>query len=408
MLEQVTRQLEKLMEGKTGNKFSLPRNRFLKLELDTDKKLPNNMKGMKYSILWGMQTPSEQTPYNQLDPYRLVDISFNLTLYIPSVGFDNLQNEGTIEKIQEKYGADIFDIRECLCYSENFGDVSDQIIAITQTKDATLSIENDIIEISIPFDTQQKIITGNEIDFNPSNIANLYAWFKASSTDVTITSDKISQWNDKSGNGRHATQSTAAYRPTFSATGGLKNKPYIATTESFALGTGLYSGNNSDWDFLHKGDSTVIVVAKTSGTGWCWLLSTHLYTVSDLGFSLSSTSAPGNVFSCNVGNGSGIVAGFALNSFVIDPSKYHKYIIQFQNKTNYEDAFSLKVDNKKLSVPAIRDISNSSSGKLGIGFGGDGYYSANSQIHEIIIFNRKLTGDELRQLEAYLQYEYGI
>lgn len=408
MLEQVTRQLEKLMEGKTGNKFTLPRNRFLKLELDTDKKLPNNMKGMKYSVLWGMQTPSEQTPYNQLDPFRLVDISFNLTLYIPSVGFDNLQNEGTIEKIQEKYGADIFDIRECLCHSENFGDVSDQVIAITQTKDATLSIENDIIEISIPFDTQQKIITGNEIDFNPSNIANLYAWFKASSTDVTITSGKVSQWNDKSGNARHATQTTAAYRPTFSATGGLKNKPYIETTESFDLGTGLYSGNDSDWDFLHKGDSTVIVVAKTSGTGWCWLLSTHLYAVSDIGFSLSSTSAPGNVFSCNVGNGSGIAAGFSLNSFVIDPSKYHKYIIQFQNKTNYEDAFSLKVDNKKLSVPAIRTISNSSTGKLGIGFGGDGYYSANSQIHEIIIFNRKLTGDELRQLEAYLQYEYGI
>lgn len=408
MLEQVTRQLEKLMEGKAGVKFTLPRNRFLKLELDTDKKLPNNMKGMKYSILWGMQTPSEQTPYNQLDPYRLVDVSFNLNLYIPSVGFDNLQNDGTIEKIQEKYGEDIFNIRECLCFYENHGDVSDQIITITQTKDATLSIEGEVIEISIPFDTQQKIITGNEIDFNPNNIANLYARYKATSDNITLVSSKVSQWNDISGNARHATQSNATYRPTFVATGGLKNKGYLNTTESFSLGTGLYAGNVSDWDFLHKGDSTVIVVAKTMGDGWCWLLSTHLYAVSDIGFSISSTSAPGNVFSCNVGNGSGIVAGFSLNSFVIDPSKYHKFIAQFQNKTNYEDAFFLKVDNKQLTVPAIRSITASSSGKLGIGFGGDGYYSANSQIHEIMIFNRKLTGDELRQIEAYIQYEYGI
>jgi hypothetical protein len=43
-------------------------------------------------------------------------------------------------------------------------------------------------------------------------------WFDASdSSSITKSSNKVSQWNDKSGNTRHATQSTDGYRPTVSA-----------------------------------------------------------------------------------------------------------------------------------------------------------------------------------------------
>lgn len=52
------------------------------------------------------------------------------------------------------------------------------------------------------------IVDGN---FNP-NAYSPIVWFRAD--DVIITSGAVSQWNDKSGNARHATQGTAGNRPT--------------------------------------------------------------------------------------------------------------------------------------------------------------------------------------------------
>lgn len=65
-------------------------------------------------------------------------------------------------------------------------------------------------------------------NFTPKSIAGLALWLDASdsstlfqdaaaTTPATATSDPVGAWLDKSGNARHATQSTAASRPTISA-----------------------------------------------------------------------------------------------------------------------------------------------------------------------------------------------
>ena len=52
-------------------------------------------------------------------------------------------------------------------------------------------------------------------------------WLDASDTStLTLSGSSVSQWNDKSGNGKHAVQATAASRPTYSATG-LNSKPAV-------------------------------------------------------------------------------------------------------------------------------------------------------------------------------------
>jgi hypothetical protein len=52
-------------------------------------------------------------------------------------------------------------------------------------------------------------------------------WLDASDAGtITLNGANVSQWNDKSGNGKHATQATAAAQPDFSATG-LNGKPSI-------------------------------------------------------------------------------------------------------------------------------------------------------------------------------------
>lgn len=407
MLIEVTNRIYDLIEGKVSVKYGVQRNKYQRYLLDPEVTPPSNISKDHYYLKWGFSTPVEGVPYNQYDPMRLMKINFTVTLLVPVTGITGKTTENSLHDLIKKYNQDIRDIIECLSFGENYGDLSSQMISVISMDDVTASVENNILFIEIPFQTQQYIVTGIDSSWLPSQIANLKAWYR--SDDVTLVSNKVSQLNDKSGNGLHATQATAGNRPAYSATGGLKNLPYFSTNESYSTGTGLLAGTTGTWNFLHDGTgATVFVVAKTTGLYWFWLLGTHANSISEIGYSISSTSDPGNVFSCNVGNGSGTVAGFGLNSFVIDPSKYHKWITTFKIAPSYEDSFWMKIDNKQLGTPIIRTQSTSNSGQLGIGFGGTGLYPATSQFHEIIIFNRKLTSDEIRQVEAYLYNRYGI
>jgi hypothetical protein len=55
--------------------------------------------------------------------------------------------------------------------------------------------------------------------FVPSQLSGLSLWLDAAdSSTLTLSGSNVTQWNDKSGNGRHATQSTIANQPTLSGT----------------------------------------------------------------------------------------------------------------------------------------------------------------------------------------------
>ena len=70
--------------------------------------------------------------------------------------------------------------------------------------------------------------------FNPKSISGLKLWLDVASTSsLTLNGSTVSQINDRSGNGYHATQSTANNQPTYQATG-FNSKPtlYFDSTDS--------------------------------------------------------------------------------------------------------------------------------------------------------------------------------
>ena len=67
--------------------------------------------------------------------------------------------------------------------------------------------------------TLAKTFTWNETVWNPSMIQTALWLDAADPSTITTVSGAVSQWNDKSGNGRHATQTTAGSRPAYSSTG---------------------------------------------------------------------------------------------------------------------------------------------------------------------------------------------
>jgi hypothetical protein len=70
---------------------------------------------------------------------------------------------------------------------------------------------------------------GGPVLWRPSNIgSDLALWLDAEdSASITLNGSTVSQWNDKSGNGRNVSQATAASQPTYSATGWESSKPAI-------------------------------------------------------------------------------------------------------------------------------------------------------------------------------------
>lgn len=83
--------------------------------------------------------------------------------------------------------------------------------------------------------------------FSPSQIPNLALWLDAADTaTITQSGGSVSQWNDKSGNANHATQSTGARQP-LTGTRIVNGKNVLDFTTSHLLvnNSGVYSLGDS-------------------------------------------------------------------------------------------------------------------------------------------------------------------
>ena len=98
--------------------------------------------------------------------------------------------------------------------------------------------------------------------WRPDELAgSLALWLDAEDTSsITLNGATVSQWSDKSGNGRNAVQATAANQPTF-ATSGIFGKPALS-----------FNGTSSNWmttgtlNVAMQNDYTVLSVLFTANT----------------------------------------------------------------------------------------------------------------------------------------------
>lgn len=100
----------------------------------------------------------------------------------------------------------------------------------------------------------------NSNDWSPSLISTL-AWFDASDTSTVLAggSDNVYQWNDKSGNAKHATQTTSGDQPTYTSATYIEG----TNTKHLDLPSNIYS------DGSHS-QGTLVFVGTQSGSGGGW------------------------------------------------------------------------------------------------------------------------------------------
>ena len=92
--------------------------------------------------------------------------------------------------------------------------------------------------------TLAKSFTWNESVWNPSMIQTALWLDAADASTITLNGSTVSQWNDKSGNTRHASQATTANQPIISNTG-LNSKRSVnfdGNGDNLVLPTGFLNG----------------------------------------------------------------------------------------------------------------------------------------------------------------------
>ena len=240
--------------------------------------------------------------------------------------------------------------------------------------------------------------------FNPSSLSWLELWLDANDAS-TITKDgsnKVSAWNDKSGNGNNAGQGTPAAQPTYDATGFI-TKPTVT-----------FNGVNDFVDLdsmINTTDFTVFAVLEipteiTSAT-----------TTNTLIGPLTSANPWGGIA---FGTISWTIADEVVSMLGLNPSPQFAYsqanipagnsVMEFYLNGTTEEILINDYQLSLLDGWGGLDSSTHTLKKLQrIGGARDSYIQHfDGSISEMVIFSRALSADERSAIKNYLSNKWGI
>ena len=212
--------------------------------------------------------------------------------------------------------------------------------------------------------------------WRPTELATAL-WLDAEDTStITLNGATVSQWADKSGNGRNAAQATAASQPTYTA-GGLNGKPVLT-----------FDGVNDVMSFqgVHNAQWSIATVGRAAGNNQAFI---QFGTANQFG----SLFVESSVFTARPTFPPDATAPFVANEIAILSATYG------QTTTNIWK-------NGSIGTPAAQGgvASNATSyiGTLG------SLYYLNGFIAETVVTNGVLSTADRQRVEGYLAWKWGL
>jgi hypothetical protein len=118
--------------------------------------------------------------------------------------------------------------------------------------------------------------------WDPASITTALWLDAADASTVTTVSGAVSQWNDKSGNARHATQATAGRRPAYTSSG-LNGKNVLTFADDFL--------SNASVDWGDSASSVFLVLGATGPGTFRNIIATGTGVMNQWGYGLTNTNA---------------------------------------------------------------------------------------------------------------------
>jgi hypothetical protein len=265
------------------------------------------------------------------------------------------------------------------------------------------------------------VITPSFTQWTPALITTAMWLDAADASTVTTVSSAVSQWNDKSGNGRNASQSTSGNRPVYesAAQNGLSAVRFTSASSQF-----MTAGTTSTWNFLHNGtSSSVFIVSRIRSTGEDpntnhTLLDTGGAAAVETGWALlyddRVSVSRNNAVASNIRSGTPFGPALTINQNIIIPGAYTILgtLLDADNATA-ADRLTVRLNggtpfggNTETTAPTTGNSTYAL--QLGrVGFGGGSVYLT-GDICEVLILNTHPTATNRQRIEGYLAHKWGL
>lgn len=243
-------------------------------------------------------------------------------------------------------------------------------------------------------------------------------WLDAADTStITHSSGAVSQWNDKSGNGRHVTQGTAAAQPTTGASA-INGRNVIDFAADW-----MVTASASPWAFLHDGTVWTALVIGQAGTSsdpnaiYAFLGNggtDSSLTGAALSYDDRTSSSRNNAIFCGVSKGTTSqwpILGAANNAFT--PNAPHRLRVEFApGAAAAADRLTVMVDGTAVTdnnTSTVAPSTGSASEALAIGaVRTSGLQALVGKLAEVVIVPRALTATEVTQWNAYVSAKWNL
>jgi hypothetical protein len=221
----------------------------------------------------------------------------------------------------------------------------------------------------------------------------------ADSTTLTLSTNKVTAWNDKSGNGYQISQSNSAIQPTIS-TNALNGLNGI----QFSTASYLFTASSNVVNFTTGTDTTIFFVAKNASTnaGWnmistVWFISTGATNgTTRYHFTFNQATTPGVTLYAN--------GGLVGRTTVVSPST--NAIVGFSTSSS---STNININGTLTSYAGVSLPTAGSTTSFVLGDGrNDAAVTSDIMIYEMIAFNTQLTTSQRQQVEGYLANKWGL
>jgi hypothetical protein len=224
--------------------------------------------------------------------------------------------------------------------------------------------------------------------WDPASITTALWLDAADASTVTTVSGAVSQWNDKSGNARHATQATAGRRPAYTSSG-LNGKNVLTFADDFL--------SNASVDWGDSASSVFLVLGATGSGTFRNIIATGTGLTNQWGYGITNANAYA-IFQIAVGS----------QAFSVTPSITDILCFTSAGRVSTSVSATLTTNGTLNGTQTRSGAGLTSTAGIIIGSNNSVSEPFTGFIGEVVLVPEIVSTNTRQQMEGYLAHKWGL